>query len=125
MDELKATSDKFFNLANSPKFAMACMDVMDNKPPLQRDPLQRIGDRMRFLESLENYGYTVVTTYELRKLETDVSIRNERDKNLVKALRELKSTTAELLDVLKDNHHQVSNQHELDAVWDKLDLLLK
>lgn len=105
MGDIKDTSDKFFKLANSNEFTMACMDVMDNKPPLQNDPLRTIGDRMNFLESLEKYGLSVISTEDLRHLTTDNNILHERDKNLVKALRDLKKVAQLVVDKAKEKEN--------------------
>jgi hypothetical protein len=51
---------KHFEIANDPNFVLACMDLHENKPTLQKNSLQTIGDRVKFLEYLEIHGFKIV-----------------------------------------------------------------
>jgi hypothetical protein len=54
------TDKEKFKLANNGKFHDACLDLMDNQTPLKKNPLQTIGDRIKFIEILEKNGFTIV-----------------------------------------------------------------
>ncbi len=51
---------EIFDIANDISFWDACMDTVDGAKPLQRNPLQMVGDRMRLIESLEKHGFRVI-----------------------------------------------------------------
>jgi len=54
------TEKDVFDIANDVNFYSACMDVYDAKPHMQRNMLQTVGDRMRLVKKLQEYGFKIV-----------------------------------------------------------------
>jgi len=49
-----------FDLANNIEFLAAWYDKLEATPPLQKNPMQSIEDRMIFIEALEKRGFIIV-----------------------------------------------------------------
>ena len=52
-------NDKF-DLANDIKFLIAVETAQNDKPPLQTNPFNSIGDRIRLITELEKQGFKIV-----------------------------------------------------------------
>lgn len=51
---------KKFNAANDFQLSIALSDFEFEQPPLRRNLFQTIGDRVRFIEKMENNGFAIV-----------------------------------------------------------------
>jgi len=94
------SSKEKFEIANDLDFWDACMDFYDGNKPLQRNPLQMIGDRIRLIECLEAKGFTIV------------KIKDQQE-NMAFAewLIELKPEISDDLLYINNNPHGVKNAY--------------